>query len=93
MIIYPGERYLDIVKTITVKKNWMQQKELDDFDSKEDYYSHKEKWIKHVRETFNFNFTFVSDEHNIHKLLDMQKKIADIKKEFKKEKLGTKSGQ
>jgi len=86
MAIYPKEKYVDIVETMSVNKEWINYKDSDEFDSKDGYLAHKGKWIAQIKETFGFNFSFVSDNHNIRILLDTQEKIAEIenKDEFEK---------
>ncbi len=86
MVIYPNEKYLEIIESMQVKKKWIDLKDSDEFKSKEEYFTHKEQWIAQLKETFKFNFTFVSDEQNLHILLDTQKKIADIEAKLEKEK-------
>ncbi len=86
MVIYPKEKYVEIVETMPVKNEWVDFKDKDEFDSEDDYLAHKEKWITQIKDTFGFNFSFVSDEHNIRILLDTQEKIAEIENNDEREK-------
>jgi len=78
MVIYPKERYVDIVETMPIKSKWLEFKGADEFESKDDYLAYREKWISQLRETYKFNFSFVSDKHNIRIVLNTQEKIAEI---------------
>ena len=83
MVVYPNEKYVGIIETMSVKKKWVDLKDSDEFDSEDNYLAHKELWVAQIKETFQFNFSFVSDEHNIRILLDAQEKIADIESDNK----------
>ena len=78
MVIYPKEKYVEIVETMPVKNKWIDFKDSDEFDSEDVYLAHKEKWIAQIKDNFNFNYSFVSDELNIRILLDTQEKISEI---------------
>ncbi|MES9833539.1 MAG: hypothetical protein ABW139_14990 [Candidatus Thiodiazotropha sp. DIVDIV] len=86
MVIYPKEKYVEIVETLPVKNEWVVLKDSDEFDSEDDYLAHKEKWIAQLKKKFSFNFSFVSDKHNIRILLNTQEKIAEIENKHKQEK-------
>jgi len=80
IVIYPNEKYVEIVETMPVHDEWLELKDSDNFELKADYISHKEKWIAQLRDTFDFNFSFVSDAHNIRIQLNTQEKISEIVK-------------
>ncbi|MCG8096020.1 MAG: hypothetical protein JAZ17_20775 [Candidatus Thiodiazotropha endolucinida] len=86
MVIYPKEKYVEIVETLPVNNEWFDFKGLEEFGSEYDYFAYKEKWITQLRMTFDFNFYFISDEHNIRILLDIQQKIAEIENKHEQEK-------
>jgi XapX domain-containing protein len=91
MVIYPKEKFVEIVETTPVKHEWVDFKASDEFDSEDDYQAHKTKWIAQLKETFKFNFAFVSDKQNIRIFLDAQKKSLRLRKKMSEKRMNNKS--
>jgi|GEM_PF-2006688 hypothetical protein len=78
IIIYPKEKYVEVVEAMPTQSEWIDYKDTDTFESEQDYLAYKKKWVSQIKEKFKFNFSFVSDTHNIRILLDTQEKIKEI---------------
>jgi hypothetical protein len=80
MVLYPNEKYVAIVETRTTDIEWFDLKKEEEFDSKNAYISHRRMWIKQLKEAHPFNYCFVSEEHKMRILLDVEKEISKLEK-------------
>jgi TPR repeat protein len=81
-ILYPNDKYVAIVRVATFHNEGIKCKNADDFKSKEEFLAHREMWISQLKETFGANYTFLSDNHNIRILLDVEKELVKIESEL-----------
>jgi TPR repeat protein len=77
-ILYPNEKYVEVVSVTTGINKGVNFKSADDFETKEDFIAYRNMWISQLKETFGFNYTFISDTHNIRILLNVEKELAEI---------------
>ena len=78
IIVYPKEKYVEVVEAMPAQSEWIDYKDPDDFESEEKYLVYRNTWVSQLKEKFIFNFSFVSDAHNIRILLDTREKIKEI---------------